>query len=357
MLTDGHHHLAGIPSRHLRTLAIAGILLTLLVLVRSSSLFRAHYESGFSIVNPSKTKHLTDGASPDGDADDDEIIKGDPPVALPGDEFYIADALHHSLHPPPPPPPPPREFPDHVAVLMETDVARVPNLVPVTLHFANLLGPRWPVVILTLKSTWVEPASPPFKRLMAERRIRIHFLPDDTVFPDHTSVSLFLTQPWFWEQFVSADRLLLFQADSILCANSATHMDDFVEWDLIGAPIAAQYGVGYNGGLSLRNPKLMLDVTRDPAINTFAADLRAAAAAESWQKFEDQWFYHTLATHRPEAKLPSPEVAKTFSVETTWFEKPLGYHQPFRWLTDEQKKMARAYCPEIALLEDGSHFF
>lgn len=375
----------GLPSRHIRTLAMALAILTLLWVIRTAGLFHPHYESGFSVVNPSKAPAA--GAAPPSSGvpnnhnnNHQPIVNGPPPVALPGDDFYITDALHNALNPPPPPPPPPppvRAFPDSVAVLMETDVTRVANLVPVVLHFVNLLGPKWPVVVLTLRSTWVEPASPVFKRYMAEQRIRIHFLPEDTTFPDHSDVSVFFTKPWLWEQFESADRVLLFQADSILCSKSAARIDDFMEWDLLGAPIASRFGVGYNGGLSLRNPKLMLELTRNPDINDFETNLRAYQAEQevlkategdekadeearktpSWDKFEDQWFFHALETHKPEAKLPSQDVARTFSVETVWYDTPLGYHQPFRWLTDSQKKKVLEYCPEVALLQDGSHFF
>lgn len=307
---------------------------------------------------------------------------------------------------------------------METDIARVPNLVPVVLHFAAVLGPKWPVVLLTRKDKWVEPASPAFRRLMAERRLHIFFLPAETTFPDHRSVSVFLTRPWFWEQFESAGRVLMFQADSVICGNSGRTVDDFLEWDLVGAPVAAKYGVGYNGGLSLRNPKLVLEVVRDPA-NDFArdsadevvvnpeppkkeeppkqeapkkgappkqqeppkkegepkkeeapqkeAELRpweargagqvkkregtkeGAPPKPAWMKFEDQWLYMKLKERG--AHLPDQEVAMTFAVETVYHDKPLGYHQPFRWLTDYQRKQAMEWCPEIGMLQDGSHFF
>ncbi|KAL1847218.1 hypothetical protein Daus18300_014012 [Diaporthe australafricana] len=292
---------------------------------------------------------------------------------------------------------------------METDPSRVANLVPVILHFASVLGPKWPVVLLTRRDRWVEPASPAFRRLMAERRLHIYFLPEETAFPDHRSVSVFLTRPWFWEQFESAGRVLLFQADSVVCAGSGRAVDDFLEWDLIGAPVAAEYGVGYNGGLSLRNPKLVLEVVRDPA-NDFARDsadevvvgeapkkeaeavppVKAAQPKKEaepkkedgtghrpgegevitrrdgeekqsppkkpqWMKFEDQWLYMKLKERG--ARLPDQEVAMTFAVETVYYDKPLGYHQPFRWLTAYQKKAAMEWCPEIGMLQDGSHFF
>ncbi|PSR81260.1 hypothetical protein BD289DRAFT_336307, partial [Coniella lustricola] len=237
------------------------------------------------------------------------------------------------------PPPPPREFPASVAVIMETNPATVANLVPIMLHFANVLGPEWPVVLLTLRANWVEPPSPAFRRMMAARRIHIYFLPDDTAFPDHTSVSKFLTRAWFWERFESADRVLLFQADSVLCARSERRVDDFAEYDLIGAPINPQYGIGFNGGLSLRNPKAMLDIIRDPASNSESEhkhDKRDSSTPPPPQP----------PPPPPAVRLPTIEVAKQFAVETIWNNQPLGYHQPFRWLTPTQKIAAINWCPE-----------
>lgn len=407
---DGH---LGAPSRHVRTVLTAGVILTVIWLLRSSSLFRKQYESGFSVVNPSKPPSPV---AP--------VVNGPVPAALPGDDFYIVDALHHALNPPPPPPPPPeeapppREFPDNVAVLTETDVTRVPNLVPLVLHFANLLGPKWPVVVLTLKSTWVEPPSPAFRRLMAEQRVRIRFLPEEedtttTTNTDNTAAPLppahdpaFLpTRPWFWEQFASADRALLFRPDAVLCAKAARRVEDFAEWDLVGAPIAPpDEGVGFHGGLSLRNPKLALEVTRDAGVNTFEANLRAWRQETSqqqqqqreekekekekregegegqgegkeekkkpmqpWELSEDQWFYHVLTTHRPEAKLPPPDVARLFAIggggggggdASTWLDAPLplGYLAPYRGPAMKDAALrgkVLEYCPEVAMLRDG----
>lgn len=336
------------------------------------------YESGFTIINPDHVPSSTANASdqPNPTATPGAVA----PIALPGDSFYLTDALHTALNPPAPPtppPPPPPAFPDSAAVIMETDPSKIPNLVPLMLHFAQLLGPKWPVVLVTLKANWIEPASPAFRRLMREQRIKIFFLPEETTFTTHESVSIFLTQPWFWDQFASADRVLLFQADSVICANSEASIEDFAHWDLVGAPIASQYGVGYNGGLSLRNPRAMLDVINDPAVPSFEAVLRAhndeiarvkaeqgdEAGEEanrnvpSWEKFEDQWFYAKLKDRGEAYKLPDTAAAKAFAVETVWNEKPLGYHQPFRWLTSWQKSKAVEWCPELNMLQDGSHFF
>ncbi|KUI70493.1 hypothetical protein VM1G_06392 [Cytospora mali] len=378
----------GSRRRHVRTIGLAGAILLIIWVFSSSRLFNSGLSPDLRRARHIQPLPRRRSAT---DLDTDTDAQTSRPTDIP--------------------------FPDNVAVIMETDPNRVPNLFPVMLHFANILGPKWPVVLLTLRSKWVEPASPAFRRYMAQRRIHIHFLPEGTAFPDHSSVSLFLTRPWFWEKYESAGRVLMFQADSVLCGRSGRAVDDFLEWDLIGAPISGAYGVGYNGGLSLRNPRMMLQVLRDPA-NSFARDSASAEVAvvskpppaqelkqevhkpeehkteepkpkvgtgktemprgevetraegevksnppapapakakPSWMKFEDQWFYMKLKERG--AKLPDREVAKTFSVETIYYDKPLGYHQPFRWLDQIQKKQAMEWCPEIGMLQDSSHFF
>ncbi|KAK2052366.1 hypothetical protein LY76DRAFT_583562 [Colletotrichum caudatum] len=230
----------------------------------------------------------------------------------------------------------------NVAVIIETDITRVPNLVPVMLHFATVLGPTWPVVLMTLEANWNPSESPAFKRLMDTHQIQVKFLPPETTLSDHHSVSVFLASPWIWEQFLSSQRVLLFQADSILCSKSPSRVEDFLHWDLIGAPIASHLGQGYNGGLSLRNPKLMHEITTDTSATLGPGD------------FEDQWFNARVKEHN--GNLPSPEEAMKFAVESIYYERPLGYHQPVRWQKDNLQQIYE-WCPEIGLLQGGSHFF
>lgn len=94
-------------------------------------------------------------------------------------------------------------------------------------------------------------------------------------------------------------------------------------------------GRGYNGGLSLRNPKLFLEITQEADFETDPAEL------------EDQWFFAQLQMRG--ARLPTEEVARTFSVESMWYEKPLGYHQPQRWLAERMGQI-EGWCPEVSML-------
>ncbi|KAJ4419194.1 hypothetical protein N0V82_005101 [Gnomoniopsis sp. IMI 355080] len=219
------------------------------------------------------------------------------------------------------------------AVIIETSI--IANLIPIMLHFSNVLGPNWRMTLFTLEKDWEEPLSPVFQRALISGRIEIRFLPEDAELTSSHGVSVFLTQKWIWEQLASAERVLLFQADSIICTKSQEAVDDYFKYDFIGAPIDPKYGQGYNGGLSLRNPRLFLEVVKETDFLT------------SGEEFEDQFFYKKLKEKN--AVMPSEEIAKTFSVETIYYETPLGYHQPQRWQVNNMGAI-ETWCPEVKML-------
>lgn len=227
-----------------------------------------------------------------------------------------------------------------MAVVIETQMTA--NLIPLMLHFSSVLGPTWTVVLFTLEEGWTEPSSPSFRRAVKAGRFEIRFLPPHTILTDSGSVSRFLTSPWIWEQVERAPRILLFQTDSIICSRSGKAVEDFFDYDFVGAPIDEKFGKGYNGGLSLRNPALFLSVVRD---SNFAA---------SGAEFEDQWFYSELKARADRGmgvNLPGQDVAKTFSVETIYYDQPLGYHQAKRWQSENMDQVEE-WCPEVKMVID-----
>ncbi|KAF3771326.1 hypothetical protein M406DRAFT_344582 [Cryphonectria parasitica EP155] len=219
------------------------------------------------------------------------------------------------------------------AVIIESSI--IPNLIPLMLHFTTILGPSWGIILFTLQDNWIEPLSPAFQRLKTSGHIEIRFLPADTELSNSHSVSVFLTSPWIWQQVELAKRVLLFQSDSILCAKSEAAVDDYFQYDFLGAPIAPMYGSGYNGGLSIRNPRMFLQIVRETDFAT------------SGHEFEDQFFFAEL--EKRGAELPDQNVAKTFSVETIYYETPLGYHQPQRWQAAHMESI-EDWCPEVKML-------
>ncbi len=84
--------------------------------------------------------------------------------------------------------------------------------------------------------------------------------------------------------------LLLFQMDSIICSSSERSVDDFLEWDFIGAPVNPFLGHGYNGGLSIRNPKMILDILAGPS-NDFDELWRTN---QTGLYIEDQFYYNKM---------------------------------------------------------------
>jgi hypothetical protein len=66
--------------------------------------------------------------------------------------------------------------------------------------------------------------------------------------------------PWLWEQ-LRADKVLTFGGTNVLCSNSPLNLDsDFGNFDYIGSPANQLHGMGGDGGLSLRNRTVMLDI-------------------------------------------------------------------------------------------------
>jgi Protein of unknown function (DUF5672) len=254
--------------------------------------------------------------------------------------YYQSPPLDPSIPPPGPAFKIPKGSPlspDLVATIIEN--RPLTNLIPLVLHFASVLGPSWPIRIFHNEdNAEMFNSSRAFAQAVASGQVSLHSLPEGTDFKSHDAVSRFLAgSSWFWRELAPAKHILLFQADSILCSNSPHRVEEFLEYDFIGAPINPRYGAGYNGGLSLRNRKVMLDTV----------------AKYNWTKgrgFEDQWFYKRL--NESGARLPSPDVAKRFSIETIWYERPLGLHQIQRWQKSKLRELAE-WCPEYRLTDDG----
>jgi len=166
-----------------------------------------------------------------------------------------------------------------VAVIIET---RSPGyIVPLILHFSAVLGPSWPIIVYTEAENYGRfSTSAPFLRAQKTGRINVRSLPEGLYFPNWASVSDFLTDTWLWKNLAPAESILVFQADSILCSNSVRSVDDFLAYDMIGAPIMERYGKGYNGGLSLRKRSTFLKVLDEYEYGP-----------KSKPHMEDQWFY------------------------------------------------------------------
>ena len=133
-----------------------------------------------------------------------------------------------------------------------------------------------------------------------------------------------LTSPIFWQRFLDLgyDRVLIFQADSMLLR---TGIQEFYEYDYVGASWTWNTDHIGNGGLSLRNPKIMKEICEK-----FTWD---------GSRNEDHWICEKMFTHKI-GNLAPIEVADKFSCEAKFIKGTLGYHAISKYLTPEQ-------CSEI----------
>ncbi|KAL8635013.1 MAG: hypothetical protein Q9228_007454 [Teloschistes exilis] len=231
-----------------------------------------------------------------------------------------------------------------IATIMEN--RPLANLIPIILAFSSVLGQGWPLRIFhSAQNVRLLKSSPAIQRMIESGHLTLQELPRTLDFDSHEPVSAFLATPWLWERLAPAKHVLMFQTDSILCSNSQRRVDDFLDYDFIGAPINLTEGKTYNGGLSIRNRDTVLEVLK-------------RFNRQEGGEFEDQWFTQRMREMPPKpdgkpfANLPSLEIAKQFAVETIWHEKPFGMHQVSRWHPEELERL-NAWCPEYQIAAEG----
>lgn len=133
----------------------------------------------------------------------------------------------------------------------------------------------------------------------------------------------------------------------VLCANANHTIDDYLEYDWVGAPWGGPGArFGGNGGLSLRKVSAILQL------------LHAQRRMPNEDPPEDVWFSNSLY-RRPGSKMANGSVEITFSMETSavYDLYPLGYHigasgrLPSGAIlgTKERRKRVWDYCPELKL--------
>lgn len=248
-----------------------------------------------------------------------------------------------------------------VAVILET--RPLSHLLPLLLHFSSVLGPEWPIYLFTAPSVVkLLGKSLSFKRAVDDGRIELRGLPmgvpEDYPFHDPLKRSEFLTQPWFWESLMPAEHVLLFSADSMICSKSQSSIDDFLKYDFIGAPLAAEdpdYDeiLGVSGTLSLRNRNAMVNVARKTDWTMVASGNRDASGVFR-KSLEDEWFWDKmtaapiLVKNKPWATLPNLETAKMFSMGDVWAHEPFGYDGALTKHNDRKVEILK-WCPEYGI--------
>lgn len=137
---------------------------------------------------------------------------------------------------------------------------------------------------------------------------------------DANDYNRLLTSFDFWGQFTYYDKVLIFQHDSMILRNN---IDEFLKYDYIGACWTFQ-SAGGNGGLSLRNPKIMKDICmRYPYYTTMGN--------------EDIYFSNVMNINHV-GYLADRTTCSTFSMEAIYQENTFGFHAIDKYHDEETCK-------------------
>lgn len=124
-----------------------------------------------------------------------------------------------------------------------------------------------------------------------------------------------LTSVSFWEKLINYDRVLIFQTDSKILRKG---IEEFYDADYYGAPWKFQ-DHGGNGGLSLRNPKVMHEMVTKLNYNG--------------NPFEDVWFSNNIEKF---GKLAPRSECKKFACETIFELGTFACHAIGNYMSHEQ---------------------
>lgn len=208
-------------------------------------------------------------------------------------------------------------------------------------NFASNLGPEWPLLLLHNEDVSSNLQRNKIVQLQKKHGILHTASLEKNGFPTLSSsssstYSKLLTTTRFWSM-LKADHVLLFQMDSVLCSMSPWTVDDFLQYDYIGAPwIDKWYGMDIgNGGLSLRKTKTMIRITK-----TFR-----------FKETENEDIYfsrgiYKLARRDPSIEIPPVHVAAKFAYEAGRLPRvaSFGVHKTPLMKVDEAT-IAKT-CPE-----------
>lgn len=231
-----------------------------------------------------------------------------------------------------------------VALLVET--RPLPHLPALFTHMTGLVPPEW-----TFKFMGSETAlsfmrsSPPISRLVDSGRLQLLPIPSNYSLQDRETISQMFTDIHLYRDLLApAEHLLVWQPDSIFCANAPKTLNDYLEWDWIGAPWSKTAQYGGNGGLSLRKVSKILEV------------LRTNQRKVGDGALEDLWLTNNIHS-LPGSHMPDASISKTFSVESVWDDAPLGYHIGWLgvhheqiWDDKDQVDHVLRYCPEVKMI-------
>ena len=140
----------------------------------------------------------------------------------------------------------------------------------------------------------------------------------------YTEYNKLLIEPFIYS-FIPTETFLIFQTDCIINPSYKHLINEFLDYDYVGAPWKSNGQVG-NGGLSLRKKTKMLEIINNKKWNG---------------SINEDYFF----SYYPGMNKPTLNQAKTFSIETIFHEHSFGIHNCWRYLSNNQMVNITKICP------------
>lgn len=135
-----------------------------------------------------------------------------------------------------------------------------------------------------------------------------------------------------FHNYIPSEVFLIFQTDSMILKENKLLINDFLEYDYVGAPWAGDNQIG-NGGLSLRRKSKMLEIINNIEYHN--------------NENEDYYFCLQNIIH---LNKPTFEEAKKFSIETVFNETSFGIHRSWKYLNNQELNYLLERYPDLNTL-------
>jgi hypothetical protein len=120
-----------------------------------------------------------------------------------------------------------------------------------------------------------------------------------------------------FHSYIPSEIFLVFQTDTIICPEYKSYINNYLNYDYVGAPwLHVNLEIG-NGGLSLRRKSKMLEIIRNCEYKNINEDV-----------------YFTKACPEIHRNMPNWQDASKFSIETVYQDESFGVHKPWLHLGD-----------------------
>lgn len=204
-------------------------------------------------------------------------------------------------------------------------------------NFTSLLDNKWNFIIFHGKqnSNFVNKI---VNKLDNKNKIKmINLNVDDLSLHDYNAL---LYDKSFYEN-IPTEIFLIFQTDTLICELFKNNINNFLEYDYVGAPwVDGRIG---NGGLSLRKKSKMLEIIDK------CSDRKYNDHTKLHFHNEDA-FFSSLCNDKVNLKIPSFNDAKKFSIETVYNDESFGIHKCWKYNDEQQINNINNFCPGLKKL-------